>query len=352
MAASARFPELSEDEIENILDLKSSLNTKKATNVAVNLFRQYISHRNIQEEEAVSSKPRLAEVLRKFYAEARKRNGDLYTRASLICIRFGLQRFFSSSHNMDIIKETEFNNANSVFLAELSELKREGKTKTTHKPSIYKADITKLYQSGQLNVDKPETLQNKVFFEVMLYFCRRGRQNLRDLKKEDFRIGTDPDGVKYVYKAKDELTKNHRENDEAQETQTMFASDGASCPVLSLISTQRMDTSFKYDLPRPRKSIKPTDEIWYDNMVVGLRTLGDKMKRISTAAELSYVYTNHSIRTTSITILDECGYEARHIMAVSGHRNENSIRSNASRTSLSTKRNMLDAISKFNRRLA
>ncbi|KAK3749055.1 hypothetical protein QZH41_019186 [Actinostola sp. cb2023] len=108
----------------------------------------------------------------------------------------------------------------------------------------------------------------------------------------------------------------------------------------------------EYLLQRPRRSIKPSDEIWYDNMVVGLRTLGDKMKRISTAEELSYVYTNHSIRATSITMLDECGYEARHIMAVSGHRSENSIRSYASRTSLSTKRNMLDAISKFNRRLA
>jgi len=49
-------------------------------------------------------------------------------------------------------------------------------------------------------------------------------------------------------------------------------------------------------------------------MVVGLRTLGDKMKRLSIEAKLSYVYTNHSIRATTITILDECGYRARHIM--------------------------------------
>ena len=45
-----------------------------------------------------------------------------------------------------------------------------------------------------------------------------------------------------------------------------------------------------------------------------------------------------------ITILDECGYEARHIMALSGHRSESSIRSYASQTSLSTKRKMSETL--------
>ena len=79
-------------------------------------------------------------------------------------------------------------------------------------------------------------------------------------------------------------------------------------------------------------------------MVVGERTLGDKMKKLSIAAKLSCIYTNHSIRATTITILDECGYEARHIIAVSGHRSESSIRSYAAQTSLSTKRKMSETL--------
>ena len=39
------------------------------------------------------------------------------------------------------------------------------------------------------------------------------------------------------------------------------------------------------------------------------------------------------------------GYEARHIMAVSGHRNESNIRSYSSQTSLSTKRKMSETLS-------
>ena len=44
----------------------------------------------------------------------------------------------------------------------------------------------KLYESGVFNSDHSKTLLNKMFFEIMLCFCRHGRQNLRQLKKDDF----------------------------------------------------------------------------------------------------------------------------------------------------------------------
>ena len=86
--------------------------------------------------------------------------------------------------------------------------------------------------------------------------------------------------------------------------------------------------------------------IWYDTMVVGQRTLGEKMKKLPIKAKLSGVYMNHSIRATMITKLDESGYEAQHIMAVSCHRNESSIRIYSSQTSLSAKRKMSETLSK------
>jgi hypothetical protein len=53
------------------------------------------------------------------------------------------------------------------------------------------------------------------------------------------------------------------------------------------------------------------------------------MKCISKQANLSLYYTNRVIRATTITILDRNGYEARHTKAVSGHRNESSIKSDS-----------------------
>ena len=68
-----------------------------------------------------------------------------------------------------------------------------------------------------------------------------------------------------------------------------------------------------------QKKETPNDHVWYDNMVVGERKLGEKMKDISTEAKLSQFYPNHSIRVTSITILDKAWFEARHIISVSRH---------------------------------
>ncbi|CAC5420454.1 unnamed protein product [Mytilus coruscus] len=56
------------------------------------------------------------------------------------------------------------------------------------------------------------------------------------------------------------------------------------------------------------------------------------------------MYTNHCLRATAITLLDQDGFEARDIMAVSGHRSENSIRS-YSRTDEGKKRKMSSCIS-------
>ena len=58
--------------------------------------------------------------------------------------------------------------------------------------------------------------------------------------------------------------------------------------------------------------------------------------------KLSKIYTNHSVRAISVTILDECGFEARHI---SEHHNESSIRSNASKTNDAVKHAMSVSLS-------
>lgn len=58
------------------------------------------------------------------------------------------------------------------------------------------------------------------------------------------------------------------------------------------------------------------------------------------------ILTNHCIRSTCITILDQSGYEARHIMAISGHKHEESIKSYASKTSCATKRQISETLSK------
>ena len=69
------------------------------------------------------------------------------------------------------------------------------------------------------------------------------------------------------------------------------------------------------------------------------------MKEISQEAELSTVYTNHCVRATAITLWSQSGLENRQIMAISGHRNESSLRSYNSRPSVDQLRQCSDILS-------
>jgi hypothetical protein len=57
------------------------------------------------------------------------------------------------------------------------------------------------------------------------------------------------------------------------------------------------------------------------------------------------IYTNHSIRATAITEMDESGIDTRHIMHVSGHKSESSIKHGTQRISEKKKREISHCLS-------
>jgi hypothetical protein len=107
----------------------------------------------------------------------------------------------------------------------------------------------------------------------------------------------------------------------------MYATEGPFCPVASFekylqhLNPQNVSTS-KEDYDGRFWCL-----VWQHGRRRKILYLGDMMKNISKQAGLSKQYTNHSIRATAVTILDKSGFGARHIMSVSGHRSESSIRS-------------------------
>ena len=106
---------------------------------------------------------------------------------------------------------------------------------------------------------------------------------------------------------------------------------------------QHLNLKNEFLFQRPKKEVSSDAIVWYDNMVVSVCLLGDMMKQISTEANLSRIYTNHFIRTTAVTILDKSGFEACHVITVSGHRNESSIRA-YSKTDQTTNRKMSETL--------
>ena len=86
MAASS-FRSLSEENIAQLLNDKDSENTKKSTKQHRLIFESYLKEKNIRNPTTAVE---LAADLRKFYAEARKKDGQMYSKKSLCSIRFSL----------------------------------------------------------------------------------------------------------------------------------------------------------------------------------------------------------------------------------------------------------------------
>lgn len=99
----------------------------------------------------------------------------------------------------------------------MTQIKRSGKGTVQHKEVISDADIAKLDSSDAVSVDNPQRLKSKVFLDVKLYTCRRGRENLRNMKKSDFIVKTDARGRCFYANVAKYETKNHRGSDVADD---------------------------------------------------------------------------------------------------------------------------------------
>ena len=205
---ASRFAESSEEDIQRLLEEKNSENTKRATKTAVKILRDYMAEKGYNPRFEDLDKRALNNVLRKFYVEARKKNGDLYKKSALSCIRFGINRHLQYRRNVDILNDPEFVDANEVFKAQIVELKRLGKGEVDHSTDITPADLQKLYSSGVFNTSTPEGLQKKAFFDLIMYLPgKRNREKLREQTRESYIVAQDfVTGFRYIYQKEDSVS--------------------------------------------------------------------------------------------------------------------------------------------------
>jgi hypothetical protein len=351
-AKKQRFAGLSTEEIETLVDNKDSENTKKATKNAITTLEAFCQETSTENPEQLS-KEELDNLLLKFYPNARKKNGEYYKKSALVSIRFGLQRYFMKKGNFDIINDGDFSKSNKVFEATVVELKRQGYGKVEHHDPISKEDLEKIQLSFNHDSPDPKRLQQVVWFNIMLHLIRRGRENLRQLTKHSFAINTDATGRRFVYQAIDELDKNHRgkdnPDDSTGEGRMYERPESSFCPVKLYelyVSKLNPEQPCLWQRPKQSESFQETDAVWYCNAPLGKNTLGTLMSSMSKELKLSKVYTNHCIRATAVSLLDECNFEARHIMRVSGHKSESSIRSYSRRLSEVKQKEISESLSK------
>ena len=128
----------------------------------------------------------------------------------------------------------------------------------------------------------------------------------------------------------------------------MYATGGSQCPVESLRNfLQRTDSQaqslFNHCSKEALTSPETTD-IWYSAKPCKPYQFTKFMPDISRNAGCSRNYTAHCLRSTCIQTLNDEGFEIRHIMYMSGHRNEASVRAYNRDCSTSQKHQLSSAL--------
>ena len=176
-----------------------------------------------------------------------------------------------------------------------------------HKPCIENKELRCLKESAVMSPSTPQGLLNNVWFHITLYFCCQGREGQRNLSENTISF---------------------------QKLGRMYQTEHPDDKYALRLQLEKLNPECSAFFQYPKRSWKrPQEGVWFENRCLGVNKLGDMMKILSKAANLSKIYTNHSVRATAITLWSDAGLSNRHIMSLSGHRNENSLRSYNTRPS-------------------
>ncbi|XP_076578077.1 uncharacterized protein LOC143314789 isoform X1 [Chaetodon auriga] len=293
-----------------------SENTRLATRYAVRIFREYLSEKAQSPDFETMDKEALCAVLRSFYAEARSKSGQLYSKSSLISIRSSLNRYLNEPpycRTLDLTKDPELRSANLTLAAVIRRLEEQGAGPVVQKQAITRSDLRKLYESSVFNTDTAFGLLNKVWFETCMYFCTRGRENQRELEEDSFGLAVDEDGRKFVYfkalgpyhKSRSAAWTKKRPDADEDTLPRMYETGTEQCPYASFVRyVSKRNPLCRAFFQRPRDHCCASDVTWYENKAIGKNLLGTRMQMLSRAAKLSKTYTNHCIGAVSIATLN------------------------------------------------
>ena len=292
----------------------------------------------------------LADVLRQFYGTVLNKNGKEYSRSGLINLRSGLNRHLHApphKKNFDLMNDKLFTQANLVFTGRMRDNKEKGLDTSTPRTPMDQADVERLFNEyfpktvGD-NLDT-EVLLHKVFFDIMYYTGRRGKEGLRNLTKESFQVKTAADGKKFIEITFNEKTKKNQGDSMSTGVNALHndhhviteIKNSPLCPVESYKRyLDLLNPAISAFFQHPSKNKKG-----FNKEAIGKKTLGVMMKEVSEKAKLSRIYTNHQIRKTTATGLRRSGFTLEQIAHVTKHKNLDSLKHYVDGPTLSDKEN-------------
>ena len=121
--------------------------------------------------------------LQQFYAETRNKEGENYSRATLLSLRNGIERFLNMppvNPGISLSKDPQFVLSNQMLDAKIKQMKKHGMQNTRHKAFIEPEGLEKLKNSESISLTHPLSLLRNMWFHISLFWCRRGFEVLRE----------------------------------------------------------------------------------------------------------------------------------------------------------------------------
>ena len=277
-----------------------------------------------------------------------------YHKNTLKSIRSGLNRHLSDiGRTTDIIRGQLFKPANRTLDGLLKDMTRAGTSRPTqHKAVVEDEDLRKISTYFQESESSPITLRQCVWFNICIHFVSRGLEFHQQLKRDSLDFNFDQEGHEYVTLNHETQQKNFQgglTNEEAPTDRRMYSTGGKNCPVATLkffLMKTDPDAEYLFNGCVKEALAKPYQtDLWYGKKALAKRTFSNFMTDISKSSECSRYYTGHCLRATAIKKLNDHGFDARHIMFMSGHRNENSLQSYTRRPSTNRKKALSSTLS-------
>ena len=253
------------------------------------------------------------------------------------------------NRDIDIVRDKPFTKANDLLNAKLKFMTKSGMSRPTqHKKIISQNDMMKI-NSYLSNVNDPQILQYNVWYSLAIHFVSRGLEFHHQLNLNSFVFESDDSGREYVTLSHETCQKNVQGglgDYEAVADKRMYATGDDHCPVASLRNfLGHCDPTAPALFCRIKQNPLQSLGIWYTCKPLSKRMFSKFMSNICEQAQCSTSYTAHSLRATAIQQLSNAGLETRHIMLMSGHRNEASVRSYSRDCSVEQKRHISDILS-------
>ncbi|XP_033725029.1 uncharacterized protein LOC117315013 isoform X2 [Pecten maximus] len=338
-----RFRSVTEEELMRNETSPQSKSTYRNTQWGLRIFQAWSVESNGRElDMSTITAGELNEMLSRFYCEARPKNvekrtenlpsqqAEVYHKNTLINIRGAINRRLTDlGRDIDLVKDKEFKPSNRIMTGLLKQRMRDGSSRPTqHKQIINEMDLSKISTYLSTAPSSAVVLRQCVWYYIAIHFVTRGLEFHKQLRINSFNFLSDEHG-EYALLNHETQQKNYQGGTSYSDApeKRMYATGGPNCPVEMLkLFIEKTDTQATMLFNRYVKYAKPSDK-WFTDKPLASRTYSNFMSDICTAAQLSTKYTAHCLRATAIEALNNHGFEARHIMFMSGHKSEAAIRS-------------------------